>query len=356
MLNPSRVPVARLTFRSLTRRALPAVLAGACALVPSAASACASCGCTLSSDAAFGYSSTAGWRLSVQYDYLNQDTLRSGTHTASVADVVNAPSNPALGGGEIEHGTLNRYLTLGLTYSPNANWHFDLRLPYIDRDHSTYGQQQSPYVPADTAPDQLSVAHVAGLGDIKLLASYQGFLPTHNLGVQLGLKLPTGAYGSANLFRSGPGAGTPLDNSLQAGTGSTDLVLGGYYHQAISQDFDAFVNGQFQSAISHAPNTPGSDFRPGNSLTASVGLRYANHPGLSPSLQVNLLRRLADTGALADTTNTAGTIAYVSPGLTARLAPRLSAYGFVQVPLYSNLSGYQLFPRWTGSLGLSVGW
>ena len=228
-------------------------------------------------------------------------------------------------------------------------------MPYIDRDHSTYGQQQSPYTPSQTAPDQLSYAHVSGLGDVKLIASYQGFLPTHNFGVQLGLKLPTGTYGSANLFRTGPGAGSPLDNSLQAGTGSTDVIVGSYYHQAISQDFDAFANGQFQSAISHAPNEAGNDYRPGNSTTVSVGLRYATNPKVMPALQLNVFRKSADQGALADTTDTAGTVAYLSPGLTVRVAPGLHVYGFVQVPLYSNLSGYQLFPHWTASAGLSYG-
>ena len=152
----------------------------------------------------------------------------------------------------------------------------------------------------------MSSAHVAGLGDIKLIAAYQGFLPTHDLGVQLGLKLPTGTYGTEVVFRDGPGVGTPLDTSLQAGTGSTDIIIGSYYHAAISQDFDAFINGQFQSAITHAPNQPGKDYRPGKSTTISFGLRYENYPGLIPGLQVNVFRKSADQGALADTTDTAG--------------------------------------------------
>jgi len=321
--------------------------------LPPSAWACATCGCTLSSDAALGYSATSGWRLNAEYDYIDQDELRGGTRTATPERVVNQPSNPALGGGEIEHNTTNRYLTLGLTYSPNADWHLDLRVPYVDRDHSTYGQQQQPYTQSESAPDQLSNAHVAGLGDIKLIASYQGFLPTHNLGVQLGLKLPTGSYGTQVNFYNGPGAGTPLDTSLQAGTGSTDVIIGAYYHQAISQDFDAFISAQFQSAVAHAPDQPGNDYRPGNSATVSFGLRYEENPRVIPGLQINLYRKSADQGALADTTDTAGTVAYLSPGLTVRAARQLHLYGFVQVPVYSNLSGYQLFPHWTASAGLS---
>jgi hypothetical protein len=68
---------------------------------------------------------------------------------------------------------------------------------------------------------------------------------------------------------------------------------------------------------------------------------------------VNLLRRSADQGALADTPDTAGTVAYLSPGVTALVTSRLYAYGVVQVPIYSNLSGYQLFTHWTGTVGVS---
>jgi hypothetical protein len=300
-----------------------------------------------------GFAATSGWRISLQYDYIDQDELRSGTHGANAEAVVNQPSNPSLGGGEIENGTLNRYLTLGVSYSPTADWRFDLRVPYVDRDHSTFGNQTAPYVPAESAPDQLSAAHLAGLGDVKLIANYQGFLPTHNLGVQFGIKLPTGSYGTAVNFDTGPQAGTPVDASLQPGNGSTDVIVGAYYHQAISQDFDAFATGQFESSVKHLPSAPGNDYRPGNAETVSVGLRYAADPKWIPGVQVNVFHKSADQGALADTTDTAGTVVYLSPGVTARVARKMHVFGFIQVPVYSNLDGYQLFPRWTATAGLS---
>jgi hypothetical protein len=197
----------------------------------------------------------------------------------------------------------------------------------------------------------VSGAHFSELGDIKLIGSWQGLLPTHNLGLQLGVKLPTGRYGTAIQFDSGPNAGSPLDASLQPGTGSTDVILGAYYYRAVSQDFDAFVNGQFQSAVTHKMDQPGNDFRPGNSETVSVGLRYEAHPQWVPQLQVNLVHKSPDQGALADLPDTAGTVAYLSPGVTVKAFGALQVYAFVQVPVYSNLDGYQVFPRWTGSIG-----
>lgn len=333
-------------------------------LLPAPAHACATCGCTLSTDAATGYSAQAGWRVNLEYAFLDQDELRHGNDSASPAQVVDNPSDPSAEASEIEKDTLNRYINLGISYHPNVDWGFSLLLPYLRRDHTTYGEQSPPFTPAEIAPDQLSAARVSGMGDLKLIASYQGFLPTHNFGVLAGVKLPTGRYGSENedgvvagnpvFFNSGPLRGEALDASLQAGTGSTDAIVGAYWYQPISQDFDAFANGQFQAAVAHHLDTPGVDFRPGNQLSINLGLRYEAHANWVPQLQLNLLHKSADQGALADRPNTAGTVAYLSPGISVSLRGNLQAYGFVQVPVYSRLDGYQLFPRWAATLGLSM--
>ncbi|MFI4868228.1 MAG: transporter [Steroidobacterales bacterium] len=312
---------------------------------------CATCGCTLSADGAMGYAVGAGWRINFEYDYIDQDELRRGMHTATPEQVVDVPSLPPLGGGEIERDTLNRYFTAGLGYSPNADWNFDLRVPYVVRGHSTYGVQLQPYQPSESAPDQLSGTRVSGLGDARLIASYQGLLPTHDLGLQLGVKLPTGSYGTAVRFSNGPNAGAPLDASLQAGTGSTDVIIGAYYHRAVSENFGAFANVQLQSTLAHRQDQPGNDFRPGNATTLSIGMRYEANPRWVPQLQINLSHKDADQGALADVPDTAGTVAYLSPGTTVEIVPSVHLYAFVQVPIYSNLDGYQLFPHWTAAIG-----
>jgi hypothetical protein len=213
--------------------------------------------------------------------------------------------------------------------------------------------QQAPYSSAETAPDELSSAHVSNLGDVKVLASFQGLLSTHELGLQLGLKLPTGQDGTRTDFASGPERGTPLDASLQAGTGSTDLIIGAYFQHAVSQDFDAFATAQFQAAILDNLTRAGWDYRPGNSATFSLGLRYEANPRWLPQLQLMLFRKDADQGALADTTDSAGSVLYLNPGLTLQLLSKLHGYAVVQLPLYSDLAGYQLFPHWTATVGLS---
>jgi hypothetical protein len=348
-------------LRASLRNALAAMLAVAGLTNAVTAHACATCGCTLSADAAMGYSAAAGWRVNLQYDYINQDQLRGGGARVSPAQVVNNPTT-----GELEHDTISRYVTFGVGYSPNADWNLSLQIPYLIRSHSSYTDTTSaPFDDAQLNTANLSSSHSASLGDVKVIGSYQGFLPIHNFGLQLGVKLPTGRYGGSNTagngvvgkhpvyFSGGPSTGQLLDTSLQPGTGSTDLIVGAYYYQAVSQNFDAFVNGQFQSAVAEKLDQPGEDFRPGNLAVVSFGLRYEASPKTVPQLQVNLSRKSHDQGALADTQDSAGTVAYLSPGITVRLQQHVHLYGFVQLPVYSKLDGYQLFPHWTASAGVS---
>jgi hypothetical protein len=185
-----------------------------------------------------GFSTTSGFTLTLQVDYINQDQLRSGTGSVSMAQVAALNTPPPGLGQEVEHQTINRYTTLGPIYTLNPDWNFRLLVPYIDRSHSTYGGASNP-----VTPEQLSSATVTRLGDIKLIAAYAGLLPQNNLVFQFSLKLPTGAYGDQNMDGgpvvgrnpvsfgpSGNSAGALLDTSLQAGTGSTDAILGVMYH------------------------------------------------------------------------------------------------------------------------------
>lgn len=325
------------------------------------ASACAVCGCSLSTDGAMGFVNVQGWRLVLQTDYLDQDQLRFGRRSVSADQAASLNTPPPGLGQEVEHRTLTRTTTLGLLFAPGADWSFQVQVPYLDRFHETYGGASSP-VP----PEALSTARVTGLGDARVIVGYGGLLPGNALTLQAGLKLPTGAYGGQNpdggpaagrnpasFGPSGDSAGQLLDASLQAGTGSTDLLLGFLYHQAVTLDLRFFVSGQFQGAVAQALDRAGSDFRPGNQERLTLGLRYEASRTWVPQLQVNLLHRSADQGALADVRDSAGTLAFLSPGAVGEVAPGLQAFAFLQVPVYSNLSGYQLFPRWAGTAGLA---
>jgi L-2-hydroxyglutarate oxidase LhgO len=60
---------------------------------------CAACGCSLSTDGAMGFNTAAGFRLTLQVDFIDQDQLRSGTGPIAAAQVA-ALNTPAPGQGQ----------------------------------------------------------------------------------------------------------------------------------------------------------------------------------------------------------------------------------------------------------------
>ena len=311
-----------------TKLALAAALAAG---IPSIALACASCGCSLSSDwETQGLTSGPGWRLDLRYDYINQSQLRSGTGKVNLAAFTPFPQ-----AREIESVTTNRYTTVGIDYSPNKTWGFNLQLPYVDRFHQTIA-------PGDT---DISESNTHALGDVRFTARYQGFTEVRNMGLTFGLKLPSGEH--KQNFNQGVQAGNPLDRGLQAGTGSTDLLLGVFYTGALGRDVDWFSRAQYQRAISIA-----DDYRPGQSINLSGGLRYLGFETATPELQLNYVHSGHDRGANADEANSSGTMLYLSPGVTVAVSKQVKVYGYVQLPLYQNLTGFQLAPRWSATAGV----
>ena len=49
-----------------------------------------------------------------------------------------------------------------------------------------------------------------------------------------------------------------------------------------------------------------------------------------------------------------GKTIYLSPGVTVPVNDRVKVYAFVQLPVYQNLNGFQLAPRYTASVGTRI--
>ena len=322
------------------------ILAGIIGLLASGeAGACASCGCTLSTDwQSLEFSYKPGLKVDLRYDYLDQNQLRRGTGTISsvaASQIVNANGNQ-----EVEKFTENHYLTLGLDYSTNLDWGINLSVPYILRSHSTLGTASDGITPG---PDGMQYdSHTASLGDLRVIGRYQGFTAKHNIGVLAGFKLATGSYtetgNSSDPANPGP---VPIDKGLQPGTGTTDIILGAYYNNSITRDWRYFTQVMYQAALYSTDY-----YRPGNSINASVGVRYTGFDYVVPQIQLNFKDIARDSGANADIVSTGGTLLYVSPGLVASVSDRVSMYAFVQLPLYQELNGVQLAPRFIPSVGV----
>jgi hypothetical protein len=315
-------------MRTLRIHHVVAALAASAASV--AALACSSCGCTLSSDwGTQGAGAGDGFAFDLRYDYFNQDELRSGTHSVDRGSL-EVPNE-----SEIQQTTINRNYTASFDYNA-LDWGVNVLLPWFDRYHTTIAE-------GDTG---ISTSHSRSIGDMRVLARYQGLADDHSIGVQAGLKLATGPFHEK--FIDGPQAGEDVDRGLQPGTGTTDLLLGVYNFGALSRDWDYFAQAMLQIPLAEREG-----FKPGAGINVNAGLRYMSFEHVVPQIQFNVRSEKRESGVNADVENSGATLVYLSPGFTAHLTHDLRAYAFLQVPVYQRVNGLQLEPRYTVSVGLS---
>jgi hypothetical protein len=310
------------------------------------AGACAACGYySLSTDwQNLEYAYVSGLKLDIRYDYQNQDQLRSGTGTispASASRIINFNGNQ-----EIEKFTRSNYITLGIDYSTNFNWGINLQVPYIDRSHETLGTASDGIIPGPGG-GQYNF-HSTNFGDMKIMGRYQGFASNDNLGVLLGFKLATGSHSETG-SSTDPVVPGPvfIDRGLQPGSGTTDVIFGVYYSNAINLNWGYFLQAAYQ-----VPLYSTDHYKPGNNLNASFILRYMGFDIIAPQLQLSFHEIQHDKGENADTVSTGGALLYINPGVVVALSKQISVYSFVQVPVYQDVNGVQLTPRYTVTAGV----
>ncbi len=327
----------------------PALLLAA-ALALAAADAGASCGTSFCSvDTHWdtqGLTSDEGLRVDLRYSFARADRWRAGASRKAL------PA-PAGSDEEIENKrTLNRLVNLEAEYTLDDRWNVGLALPLAIRDHS------HTFDSSVAGPFSQS-SRFSAAGDLRLLGRYKFAADRlgSGSGLRFGLKLPTGDIRErmSPPDPSAPGAPYPLERASQAGTGSTDAIIGAYYFRTLPDEgWGWFASIQAQAAFKTRDR-----YRPGNELKADVGLHKALSPDLTALLQLNLLHRARDGGRNANPASGGHSLG-LSPGLSWLVAPQTQVYGMVQFVLrqYVNkdpadpASG-QLTAPWSVAFGLS---
>jgi len=291
-----------------------------------------------------GLVNDGGLRIDLRYSYAKADTPRVGSSKAARPD----PADPALLGAEVENlRTINQILNLDVDYAFDAKWSVAVGMPVMMRDHA---HQIGDANPALVTTEQKSFSQ---LGDIRVVGNYRFDSDEHHAGsgVRFGIKLPTGSTDLEMV------PGTQLEGGLQPGSGSTDAVLGAYYHRDLADSpWGWFASGQLQTAVNLK-----NDYRPGDDVTLDLGAHYAISPALTGLLQLNAQLKKRDSGTAPNMNpHTGGRSLNLSPGLSFVVVPRTRLYGFVQLPLYQYAnpdpagSTYgQLTAPWSFSIGVS---
>jgi hypothetical protein len=295
----------------------PAAALAALALAPSGALACA-CGCgvfNVGSGTFLPSMAPSGFTAWVTYNFMNQNQNWEGASSAPAAD-------------NADKRIRTSFITLGGEYTLNRDWTLTANLPLYDRDFTSTddgtvaGPAGSHYT-----------AHVFALGDLQVMATYSGFGSDHRTGLSLGLKLPTGLYTSP----LGPLGGAQFDRDTLPGTGSTDLLLGGYHVGALdkAEKLNWFVQARYDVAFATR-----DQYRPGNELDAAFGLSYdlgevGPFTDVAPFVQGVNSYRGHDTGVNADPPNSGYERVLVGPGVSMRVK-RVTFTANVEIPVYQH--------------------
>ena len=288
-------------------------------LTPSIVHACA-CGCgvfDVATSSMFPSVGNSGMAF-LQYDYQDQNRNWSGTSTA-----------PAANNDDKELTT--DFTTLGLQYMFNSSWGAQIEVPYDYRSFKT-----------DIGGGDIVTRNWSQLGDIRVQGIYTGFFADQSAGVTFGVKLPTGS------FNFDPDV---VDRDSQLGTGSTDILLGGYYRGNITKDqkWDWFAQG-----LVDVPTLTQDEYRPGVEFDSAVGIDYKGFSlgrvRISPVAQAIFSCRSHDTGANAagganddpeDGVSSGYERLMLSPGIEFHIHP-VKIYADAEFPVYQNFTGNQL--------------
>jgi len=289
-------------------------------LAPGVAFGCA-CGCGIFEVGTSSmFPSGEGGMAYVNYAFQNQNQNWSNNSSAPAAN------NP-------DKHIETDFITPGLQYMFNRSWGMQVELPFAYR-----------YFKTEVAPNQVTATTWGSLGDIRLEGIYTGFSDDLSTGVNFGLKLPTG---NDNYNPS------VVDRDTQIGSGSTDILLGGFHRGNLSEKYRLDWFSQAQLDI---PTLTQAQYRPGFELDAAAGIDYRGwalgRANIAPVAQVLFSERTKDYGAAANSPNSGYTRVLLSPGIEIHLHP-VKIYADAEVPVFQNVNGNQLVAPVLVKVGVS---
>jgi len=288
----------------------------AVALTPGAGWACA-CGCGVFDVGTSSMLPThEGGMAFLEYDFMNQDRNWSGTSHA-----------PAANNNDKDIKT--SFFTAGAEYMFSRAWGIEAQLPYWDRHFTT-----------DLGGGDVESFNHSAVGDVRVKGIYSGFSADMSSGLTFGFKLPTGDYTYPN-----------FDRDTEIGSGSTDILLGGYHMGNLAGQWNWFANGEWDQ-----PVLIRSGYRPGSEVDAASGVYYngwnIGSAKIAPLAQVLASYRLHDTGLAANRDDSGYERVLLSPGLEIDTSG-FRLYGDVGFPVYQRIKGDQLTAQELFKLNIS---
>jgi hypothetical protein len=274
----------------------------------------------------------SGGRVFLEYWTLNQNTNWVGTSKAD-------------GSLNQDKHVVTQWLNVGFQYMFNRDWGIMVRLPTTDRNFTT----------TNLTSGAIQTFHSGDIGDIEVVGMYTGFFKDMSTGIMFGIKLPSGTY-------TAPG----IDRDTQIGSGSTDLILGGFHRGLLTGDnaWQYFAQAVWRQPFLYrdAADPQGfmdgngalvQSYHPGYQVDGAIGILYNNwynvlgFDKITPLVQTIISHRQVDSGTAADTLNSGFDRVMLSPGVefTKVLDEAnnrvMKFYADVEVPVYYRTNAGQ---------------
>ena len=252
--------------------------------------------------------------FSLEYDYQSQNRNWSGDSRAPASD-------------NDDKKLRSHVISAGIQYMFNSKWGIQVEVPVVSRSFTNLG---------GASGESLVTNNWGDLGDIRIEGIYTGFTSDQSLGVTAGLKLPTGNYTHNDAYDD-------IDRDTEIGTGSTDLLLGGFYHHRVTRD-DRWR--WFAQVALDLPLFTRDDYCPGYEIDGSVGIYYnawtIRGVKIRPIAQVIALQHGRDSGANSAQPPASGyQRVLLSPGIEIDMHP-IVLNAQVDLPVYERVTGNQL--------------
>ena len=248
-----------------------------------------------------------GGMVSVNYDFQDQGRNWHGSDSAPASN-------------NEDKDVRTHFVSLELQYMFNRMWGVQVDLPYWNRRFRTEDGTKEWW----------------GMGDMRVKAIYTGFAEDLSTGLTLGFKLPTGDF-------SRSGGAVDIDRDTQIGSGSTDILLGGFHRANFTRDnlWTWFVQAELD-----VPVLTQAQYTPGTELDAAAGIYYTGikvrDVSIVPIAQVIGSERTRDSGAnSAHPVGSGYQRILLSPGIEIDAHP-FRIYGDAEFPVLQSIKGNQL--------------
>ncbi len=290
-------------------------------LAPGVVHACA-CGCgVFDMGTSSMFPDGQGGMAFLSCAYQDQSRNWSGTSQASAAN-------------NDDKAIRTDFFSLGLQYMFNSNWGVQAQLPFAYRYFKT----------TDANTGGIVSTTWGSVGDMLVEGIYTGFFADQSVGVSFGLKLPTG---NDNYNPS------MVDRDSQIGSGSTDVVLGGFYRGNLPADekWDWFAQTKLD-----VPTLIQAGYRSGVELDSAAGIDYKGFSlggvRISPVARAIFSCRSKDSGVNAASADSCYERLLLSSSVEFHVQ-LVKIYTDVELPVFQNVNGNQLVARVMSKVNLS---